>query len=100
MIVRIVRMEFVPEKVETFLAHFNLYKSQIRNFPGVHHLELHRDAQLPNVFYTYSHWENAEALEAYRVSELFINVWAATKILFAGKPQAFSLVREMIVEGN
>lgn len=98
MIVRIVRMEFDPEKVETFLAHFNAYKSQIRNFPGVDHLELHRDANLENVFYTYSHWESEAYLEAYRLSDLFSKVWAETKILFSGKPQAFSLIQEMIVD--
>lgn len=98
MIVRIVRMEFDPEKVETFLELFNSTKSLIRHFPGVLHLELHRDAELGHVFYTYSHWENADALEAYRVSELFGSVWSRTKVLFSGRPQAFSLVREMVVD--
>lgn len=98
MIVRIVRMEFDPEKVDAFLNHFNTYKSQIRHFPGVMHLELHRDAKLSNVFYTYSHWEDEAKLEAYRYSELFQNVWAETKILFIGKPLAYSLVQEMIVD--
>ena len=98
MIVRIVRMEFAPEKVEAFLAMFNATKSRIRHFPGVLHLELHRDLELPHVFYTYSHWEDAAALEAYRVSDLFQSVWAETKSYFGGRPQAFSLVQEMVVE--
>ncbi|MEY3444465.1 MAG: hypothetical protein RLZZ519_2746 [Bacteroidota bacterium] len=98
MITRIVRMEFAPEKVEDFLVLFGATKSQIRHFPGVQHLELHRDANHSNVFYTYSKWENAEALEAYRVSPLFESVWSRTKILFSGRPQAFSLIQEMIVE--
>ncbi len=98
MITRIVRMEFDSEKVEQFLALFNATKSQIRHFPGVQHLELHRDAQNSNVFYTYSHWDNAESLEAYRTSALFESVWSRTKILFAGRPQAFSLVQEMVVD--
>lgn len=98
MIVRIVRMEFQPEKVESFLEVFNASKSQIRHFPGVHHLELHRDAKKDNVFYTLSHWENGQALEDYRHSELFGSVWAKTKVLFAAKPQAFSLLQEMVVE--
>lgn len=98
MIVRIVRMEFDPEKVATFLELFDATKSLIRHFEGVQHLELHRDASNRNVFYTYSHWENAAALEAYRVSALFESVWSRTKVLFAAKPQAFSLVREMVVE--
>ncbi len=98
MITRIVRMEFDPAQVETFLSLFQATKSQIRHFPGVLHLELHSDASNANVFYTYSHWESEAALEGYRNSELFASIWSRTKILFAGRPQAFSLIREMIVE--
>ena len=97
MITRIVRMEFQPDKIEEFLAVFNSAKQQIRHFPGVHHLELHRDAKLPHVFYTYSIWEGEEALEAYRNSPLFQSVWEKTKVLFAGKPLAYSLKKEMTV---
>lgn len=98
MITRIVRMEFREEEVDAFLALFNAYKSQIRNFPGVNHLELHRDATLPNVFYTYSLWDSTEDLNEYRKSEVFGIVWPQTKALFKAKPQAFSLVREMVIE--
>lgn len=99
MITRIVRMEFQPEKIEDFLAVFRASMSQIRNFPGVHHLELHRDANAPHVFYTYSIWEDEAALEAYRRSDLFKGVWAKTKVLFAGKPLAYSLQKEIEVGG-
>jgi len=40
MIIRIVRMEFTPEKADIFLALFNSTKSQIRHFPGVMPLHL------------------------------------------------------------
>ena len=98
MITRIVRMEFRPEEVATFLAVFEESKALIRHFPGVNHLELHRDATLENVFFTYSIWDGPEALEAYRHSPLFKSVWARTKILFAGKPQAWSLNQLMVVD--
>lgn len=98
MITRVVRMEFQPDKVEAFLTIFNESKHLIRHFPGVHHLELHRDAKLSHVFYTYSIWDNEEQLNVYRHSELFQSVWAQTKQLFAGKPLAYSLVKEMEVE--
>jgi quinol monooxygenase YgiN len=91
-------MDFNPDKVQAFLEVFNGTKHLIRNFPGVLHLELHRDAGSPHVFYTYSIWENEEALEVYRQSELFQNVWSQTKVLFQGKPQAFSLDRLTVVE--
>jgi len=98
MIKRIVRMEFRPEEVDTFLAIFNASKAQIRHFPGVHSLELLRDQQHAHVFYTLSLWESTDALNAYRHSELFGSVWPRTKALFAARPQAFSLVSELVVE--
>jgi autoinducer 2-degrading protein len=97
MITRIVRMEFQPAHVGDFLEYFDLVKGSIRNFPGVRQLELHRDANQPNVLYTYSKWQNEADLEAYRQSEIFSQVWGRTKTWFAGKPQAYSLLQEMIV---
>ncbi len=98
MIKRVVRMEFAPDKVDTFLELFNATKSQIRHFPGVQHLELHRDPSNHNVFFTYSVWDNEASLEAYRVSPLFESVWSRTKVLFTGRPQAFSLEQVMVVD--
>jgi len=97
MITRIVRMEFQQAHVNDFLIHFNTIKGLIRNFPGVQHLELHRDASQPNVFYTYSKWDGESDLEVYRKSELFKRTWAQVKLWFQAKPQAFSLVEEMTV---
>ncbi len=91
MLLRIVRMEFQPEKVSDFLAIFNQSKQQIRIFQGCEYLALHTDATNPHVRYTYSKWESEEALNLYRNSPLFTQTWAATKALFAAKPQAFSL---------
>lgn len=93
MITRIVRMEFLPDKLNEFQKIFNQSKIHIRNFPGCHHLELHRDSKNSNVRYTYSIWEDEKALDAYRESELFQQVWPQTKILFAEKPKAYSLIR-------
>ncbi|MCY7350713.1 MAG: antibiotic biosynthesis monooxygenase [Cytophagaceae bacterium] len=93
MLIRIVRMTFRPEAVDPFLAVFNASKNRIRAFPGCSHLELFRDLDQPHSFCTYSYWKNAEALEAYRNSELFKTTWAKTKILFAEKAMAFSVER-------
>ena len=90
MLTRIVRMTFQPEKLDDFQAIFNQSKHHIRAFPGNHHLELLSDPGHPNVRMTYSLWESAEALEAYRQSELFRTTWAATKALFAERAVAFS----------
>jgi autoinducer 2-degrading protein len=91
MITRLVKMTFSHDKVETFKAIFNENKSAIRNFPGCLHVELQRDVNAPEVFFTISKWESVEALDAYRNSELFAGVWGKTKVLFAGKAEAWSL---------
>ena len=88
---RIVKLSFQPEKVKDFLEIFRESKYQIRSFPGCLHLELWNNKAEPNVFFTYSFWENELALEAYRESELFKATWKKTKALFNDKPQAWSV---------
>jgi len=89
-LVRIVRMTFAPDAVDQFLDQFDDTAPQIRSFPGCKHLELWRDADAPAVFTTYSHWTSAEALDAYRESDLFRSTWSAVKPLFADRPEAHS----------
>ncbi|WP_194777135.1 putative quinol monooxygenase [Pararhodonellum marinum] len=90
MLIRIVRMTFRTDAVPAFLAHFEKHKSLIRASPGCKHLELWQDEHHPNIFSTYSLWENEAALNQYRDSELFKSVWGVTKPLFQEKPKAFS----------
>ena len=84
-------MGFDPSKTDEFLHNFDTVKQQIRNAPGNRFLELYRDKNDPSVFFTYSHWDSPDALEAYRNSELFREVWAFTKKLFNQKPEAWSV---------
>lgn len=91
MITRIVKMTFDPAKVEEFLEVFNNAKELIRGFEGNCYLELIQDIHQPNVLFTYSKWEQEADLENYRRSELFATTWAKTKVLFAGKPEAWSV---------
>ena len=91
MINRVVRMEFELTKVSIFIEVFNESKQHIAHFPGCKSLRLCKDPIHDNVYYTLSVWEKEEDLENYRYSELFKKIWAATKILFSAKPQAFSL---------
>src|SRR5215204_578083 len=90
MLIRVVRMVFQEEKVTEFLAVFNDSKDKIRGFEGCKHMELLQDHNHPHIFMTYSHWESEEHLNNYRKSELFGQVWPATKKLFAAPPVAFS----------
>ena len=91
MFVRIVKMSFEASNINIFLKLFNSKKEYIRNFAGCRFLELYRDKTNPNVFFTYSYWENENDLENYRHSELFKGVWAKTKPLFNAKPEAWSV---------
>jgi quinol monooxygenase YgiN len=98
MIVRIVQMTFEPQQVDNFLALFEERKALIRGFEGCSHLELWQDANKPNIFFTYSHWQSEQHLDHYRFSELFKDTWARTKALFADKPQAWSVNQKMNVQ--
>ena len=90
MLIRVVRMVFQAEKVAEFLAVFNESKDKIRGFEGCRHMELLQDHNDPHIFMTYSYWESETHLNNYRKSELFGQVWPATKRLFAAPPLAFS----------
>ncbi|WP_317191893.1 antibiotic biosynthesis monooxygenase [Hymenobacter rubidus] len=91
MLVRIVRMTFEPRYVSAFLVLFHESAPRIRQQPGCRHLELWQDADHPATYCTHSHWDDAAALNAYRKSTLFGEVWPATKRLFAAPPVAFSV---------
>jgi heme-degrading monooxygenase HmoA len=91
MLVRIVKLTFQEDKIVDFLKNFNEIKHQIRNFDGNEFLELYQDKQDTRVFFTYSYWKDETALEEYRKSALFSEVWGFTKTLFADKPEAWSV---------
>ncbi len=90
MLIRIVKMIFQKDKIDEFVKIFEENKEAIRNQDGCKHLQLWQDKDQPNVFSTYSLWENEEYLNQYRHSETFGKVWPATKALFAEKPIASS----------
>ena len=49
-----------------------------------------RDIRDPNLFFTYSHWENETALNNYRDSDLFQSIWPTIKPWFSQKAEAWS----------
>ena len=91
MIKRLVKLTFRPQLVTEFQALFEETKDRIRHFPGCLHLELLREADQENVFFTCSFWENEQALDAYRHSELFKDTWARTRALFLEKGEAWTM---------
>lgn len=91
MIKRIVKMTFKPEHIQEFKDLFNSKKDLIASVKGCTHVELLQDVNNPCILFTYSLWQNTDYVEQYRRSELFIEVWAKTKILFDDKPEAYSV---------
>lgn len=91
MIIRIVKMTFIPQQVEAFMTLFDDVKNKILNMPGCQHLELWKDISSGHVLYTYSIWNSVEDLNHYRNSDLFIKTWKDTKIKFSEKAQAWSV---------
>lgn len=100
MILRIVQMHFRKDALADFIQLFEERKQLIRAFEGCEHLELWQDEHNEAIFFTYSHWQSETHLNHYRFSELFKDTWAKTKVLFAEKPQAWSVSRKMIVDNS
>lgn len=84
-------MSFDPAKIDEFLGNFDSVQEKIRNFEGCNFLELYRDQNNTNIFFTYSYWDSETDLNKYRNSDLFKSVWANTKPLFNDKPEAWSV---------
>lgn len=84
-------MSFSFDNIEEFKNIFESNWQKIKGFEGCSHVELLQDKNNPSIFFTYSLWQSEEHLNAYRHSELFEKVWAATKILFNNKPEAWTV---------
>ena len=83
-------MSFAPDKTNNFLSLFNDAKEKIASVEGIISLELVRDLDNKNIFFTISKWENDFFLEKYRKSKLFRETWTKTKVFFNDKPDAWS----------
>lgn len=97
MLIRLVKMTFRPEAIPTFLENFDANKNKIRAFQGCQYLEVWQDQNRADIFFSHSHWDDAQALDAYRKSELFRGIWSKTKVLFAEKAEAWSLNRHTLL---
>ncbi len=90
MIIRIVKLQFHSEKTQDFLALFDSVVTKVNSFPGCYQMHMVRDIRDPNLFFTYSHWENETALNNYRDSDLFQSIWPTIKPWFSQKTEAWS----------
>jgi heme-degrading monooxygenase HmoA len=92
MLVRVVQLTFKSEELDGFFEAFEVHKHKIASFEGCRGMQLLQEIDNPCVVMTYSHWEDEGALNAYRSSELFSNLWANIKPKFSKKPEAWSHV--------
>ena len=91
MFVRIVKLKFESKNISLFQKVFEESKKEIRSFKGCSHLELYQDKNDETIFFTYSYWNEEKDLDAYRNSDFFKSVWRKTKVLFADKPEVWSV---------
>jgi len=91
MIIRIVKLTFQEEKTADFLRFFDTINQVVNTFPGCQGMKLIQNIHTPNIIMTYSHWDSEEALNNYRDSDTFGNVWSTIKPWFGGKPEAWSM---------
>lgn len=94
MITRIVKMTFMSEKVSQFKEIFNQSKNLIQAFDGCISVELMKDVNRDNRYFTLSYWRTEDDLTNYRQSYLFKNTWSKVKPLFSEPAEAWSLMNE------
>lgn len=90
MLTRLVRMRFQPDQVEAFLALYTMMRPRIVSQPGCLSVQLVREIDDPAAFATWSTWESAAALEAYRTSVFFRQYWPQVRALFRQPAEAVS----------
>jgi len=91
MITRIVKMKFQDEYISEFKKFSKEIESVIKSQEGCLSLEILQDIADNSFFFTYSKWKSEDALNNYRKSDFFRNIWPKTKEWFAAKPEAWSV---------
>lgn len=87
-------MTFKADKREDFEQFFEQHKRQISGFEGCKQVDLYNDAGNDNCYFTISRWSSEEALENYRHSSFFSEVWPQVKQWFAAKTEAYTLIKK------
>ena len=90
MLIRIVKLTIKKEYLSLFFEEFNKKKYNIIEFPGCLGMRLLKDLNNKNTIMTYSHWDDENALNNYRNSKVFKELWGKIKPYFDDKPEAWS----------
>ena len=75
MLVRIVKLTFNEESIDFFFQEFDKSKALITNFKGCRGMRMLQDMNQKNIVMTYSHWDDENALNNYRNSQVFLRLW-------------------------
>jgi len=97
MIIRIVKLEFQHNLVDSFLSDFEKNKDKIRTFDGCEKLNLLQDKNETNIFFTYSYWKSENHLDQYRNSSIFKTIWKKTKVKFLNRAEAWTVTNTNLI---
>ena len=95
MVIRIVSLKCKPEDVDAFRLFLHDSAPRVRNVPGCLSLQIVNDVADSTSFFTISTWRDVDALEAYRTSPLFEQVWPRIKA-FLREPARASTCEEIV----
>ncbi|WP_026369733.1 putative quinol monooxygenase [Kallotenue papyrolyticum] len=90
MLARLVRLYLHPAQVEAFLALYAEARPRIEAQPGCLGVQLVRQQDDAAAFATWSLWTDAEALERYRHSPFFGELWPRVRRLLRRPAEAVS----------
>jgi len=90
-ITRIVKMTFKPEHISDFETFFMSIKDKVAGQPGCNGVKLLKEQNNTGVFFTYSHWNSVDDLNAYRHTDTFAKIWPTVKNWFGDKAQAWTV---------
>lgn len=88
MITRIVKLQIASDSCDEWEALFQKVKPLIESVPGCHQVILLKSSN--GIYFTYSQWDSEQALEDYRSSAFFGEVWPKIKALCNGPAQAWT----------
>ena len=91
MIKRIVKLHFQEQFTDEFLDLYKNHLNGIKNFPDCQNLEIYSTGTEKGIFITLSLWKSEEALNNYRSSQYFKDIWTSIKPWFAEKAEAWTL---------
>ncbi|MEA2042374.1 MAG: antibiotic biosynthesis monooxygenase [Bacteroidota bacterium] len=92
MITRIVKLTIKEDCISEFSKFLKEIEHSIRAVKGCSELQLIQNKYKPQIFMTYSIWNNEADLNNYRNSDLFSTIWPKAKHCFDAKPEADTFI--------